>query len=168
MTGIAFTKKPKALQFDYKVVTGGRSRRINGMSANGSDANRTDKAEVQILLQKRWEDKDGNVYAKRIGTGWQLMEKTVNSWQNKHRLAVNYGDISKQSYYTADMRLRKGEEAYYTRNSKGKMVPIQEQGWGTKDDQVTHLIVQFSSSNGGAYIGSPESRLWVDNVGLVY
>lgn len=167
VTGIPFKKKPKALQFDYKVITGGPSKRVNGMGS-GSNANRTDKAEVQILLQKRWEDKDGNVYAKRIGTGWELMEKTINRWQNKHRLVVNYGDITNQSFYNATMGLKSGEEAYYTRNSKGKMVPIIEEGWGTKDDEVTHLIVQFSSSNGGAYIGNTDSRLWIDNVGLVY
>ncbi|MCY4780250.1 PCMD domain-containing protein [Sphingobacterium sp. UT-1RO-CII-1] len=167
VTGIPFTKKPTALQFDYKVTTGGPSKRVNGMGS-GSNANRNDKAEVQILLQKRWEDKDGNVYAKRIGTGWELMEKTVSNWQNKHRLKVNYGDISKQSFYNNTMALKNGDNAYYTRNSRGKMVPIQEQSWGTQDEEVTHLIVQFSSSNGGAFIGNTDSRLWVDNVGLVY
>lgn len=167
VTGIPFTKKPKALQFDYKVITGGQSKKINGMGS-GTDANRTDKAEVQILLQKRWEDKDGNIHAKRIGTGWELMDKTNKTWQNKHRLTVNYGDISKQSIYGSHMALRSGNNAYYTRNSKGKIVPIHEEGWGTADDEVTHLIVQFSSSNGGAYIGNTDSRLWIDNVGLVY
>lgn len=167
VTGIAFTKKPKALQFDYKVTTGGQSKKVNGMGS-GTDANRTDKAEIQILLQKRWEDKDGNIHAKRIGTGWELMDKSIKTWQNKHRLTVNYGDISKQSNYASYMALRSGGNAYYTRNSKGKMVPIQEEGWGTADDEVTHLIVQFSSSNGGAYIGNTDSRLWIDNVGLVY
>lgn len=167
ITGIPFTKKPKALQFDYKVITGGASKYINGMGS-GSDAKRTDKAEIQIILQKRWEDKDGNVYAKRIGTGWKLMDKTVNNWQNKYRIPVNYGNISTYNYYTSDMRLRNKAEAYYTKNSKGKMVPIEEESWGTKDEQVTHLIVQFSSSNGGAYTGNTDSRLWVDNVGLVY
>lgn len=167
ITGIPFSKKPKALQFDYKVITGGASRYVNGMG-NGSDAKRTDKAEIQILLQKRWEDKDGNVYAKRIATGWKLLDKTVSNWINQYRLPVNYGDISKQGYYTSDMRLRDNSDAYYTKNSKGAIVPIHEVGWGTKDDAVTHLIVQFSSSNGGAYIGNTESRLWIDNVGLVY
>ena len=167
ITGIPFSKKPKALQFDYKVITGGASRYVNGLG-NGSDAKRTDKAEIQILLQKRWEDKDGNVYAKRIATGWKLLDKTVSNWINQYRLPVNYGDISKQGYYTSDMRLKDNSDAYYTRNSKGATVPIHEVGWGTKDDAVTHLIVQFSSSNGGAYIGNTESRLWVDNVGLVY
>ncbi|MTG96768.1 MULTISPECIES: PCMD domain-containing protein [Myroides] len=167
VTGIPFTKKPKALQFDYKVTTGGPSKKVNGMG-KGTDANRNDMAEIQILLQKRWEDKDGNVHAKRIGTGWQRFSKSVKEWQNKHRILVNYGNISKESYYGDYMSLRSGEMAYYTRNSKGKMVPILEEEWGDKDDEVTHIIVQFSSSNGGAYIGNTDSRLWIDNVGLVY
>ena len=29
-------------------------------------------------------------------------------------------------------------------------------------------MLQFSSSHGGAYIGSPGNTLWVDNVRLVY
>ncbi|MEC4117839.1 PCMD domain-containing protein [Myroides phaeus] len=167
VTGIPFTKKPKAMQYDYKVTTGGPSRRVNGMG-KGSEVNRNDMAEIQILLQKRWEDSNGNVHAKRVGTGWERFDKSVKTWQNKHRLNVNYGDISKEKFYGSHMALRKGEDAYYTRNSKGKMVPIIEEGWGTADDEVTHLIIQFSSSNGGAYIGNTDSRLWIDNVGLVY
>lgn len=167
VTGIPFTKKPKALQFDYKVITGGPSKRVNGMG-KGSDAKRNDMAEIQILLQKRWEDKDGNVHAKRIGTGWERFDKSIKTWQNNHRLTVHYGNIKGQSFYGEHMGLRTGEQAYYTRNSKGNMVPIIEEGWGEKDDEVTHLIVQFSSSNGGAYIGNTDSRLWVDNIGLVY
>lgn len=167
VTGIPFTKKPKALQYDYKVTTGGPSRKVNGMG-KGSEVNRNDMAEIQILLQKRWEDSEGNIHAKRVGTGWERFDKSVKTWQNKHRLSVNYGDISKEKFYGAHMGLRKGEDAYYAKNSKGKMVPIIEEGWGTADDEVTHLIIQFSSSNGGAYIGNTDSRLWIDNVGLVY
>ncbi|MDR0229685.1 MAG: PCMD domain-containing protein [Flavobacteriaceae bacterium] len=167
VTGVPFTKKPKALQFDYKVITGGPSIKVNGMGS-GTSAKRNDMAEVNIILQKRWEDKSGNVYAKRIGTGWERFSKTQNAWQNGHRITVNYGDISSQSYFQSYMGLRSGTDAYYTRNSKGKMVPIIEQGWGTESDGVTHLIVQFSSSNGGAYVGNTSSRLWVDNVELVY
>lgn len=66
------------------------------------------------------------------------------------------------------MRLRKGDEAHYTQNSKGDMVPIQEVGWATDNESVTHIMLQFSSSNGGAYIGSTDSRFWVDNISLVY
>ncbi|KXK37484.1 MAG: PCMD domain-containing protein [Saprospiraceae bacterium] len=168
ITGIPFTKKPSHLQFDYKVQTGGASSKINGLSKTGKLTGQSDKAEIHILLQKRWEDKEGNVHALRIGTGWERMEKSVLTWQNNHRIPVHYGDISRSNVYRDYMGLRTGEKAYYTKNSKGKSVPIIEEGWGTADDEVTHLIVQFSSSNGGPYIGHPESRLWVDNIALVY
>ena len=45
---------------------------------------------------------------------------------------------------------------------------IQETGWADADEQPTHLILQFTSSLGGAFIGSPGNTLWVDNVHLVY
>jgi len=167
ITGIPFTKKPKALQFDYKVTTGGTSSRVNGMG-KGTVLNQKDKAEIRILLQNRWEDKDGNVHAKRVGTAWLNLTTTEKEWKNNFQLQINYGDIRNQSIYKKEMALRTGEFTDYTRNSKGKMTPILEEGWGNADDPVTHLIVQFSSSNGGAYIGNENSRLWIDNVGLIY
>lgn len=167
-TGIPFTKKPMALQFDYKIITGGMSRKINGMSSKGTEVNEKDNGEVQIMLQNRWEDANGNIYAKRIATAWQRFDKTVSTWQNKYQMPLNYGDISKQSFFKPYMGLKNGESAYYAKNSKGKMVPIIEQGWGTESDNVTHLILQFSASNGAAYTGNTDSRFWIDNVGLVY
>lgn len=166
-TGIAFTKRPKALEYDYKVVTGGSCIRSTGFSGQ-KKLDQKDNAEVFILLQHRWEDADGNIHAKRIATGWERFSSSVEQWQNNHRLVLNYGDISSQSFYKPYMGLKKGDEAYYAKNSKGKMVPILEEGWATADEAVTHLVLQFSSSCGGAYIGSVDSRLWVDNVGLVY
>ncbi len=168
VAGVPFTRKPAFLQYDYKVRTGGQKRKINGLSSTGQAMGERDMAEVQILLQKRWEDENGNVYARRIGTGWERFEKSVENWQNKHKLTVQYGDITKTSYYRDFMGLRVGEGTYYTKNSKGKIVPIIENGWGSADDEVTHLIVQFSSSNGEPFIGCPESRLWVDNISLGY
>ena len=167
VTGIPFTKKPKALQFDYKVTTGGKSSRVNGMG-KGTTLNQNDKAEIRVLLQNRWEDKDGKVHAKRIGTAWLNLATTEKDWKNNFQLKINYGDIQNQAIYKQEMALRTGEFTDYTRNSKGQMTPIIEEGWGNASDPVTHLIVQFSSSNGGAYIGNENSRLWVDNVGLVY
>lgn len=169
ITGIPFTQKPDFLQFDYKVHTGGPKRRINGLKKNGEAIGENDKAEIHLILQKRWEDENGNVFAKRIATGWQRFEKSVKSWQNNHRVEINYGNISKEDFYRDYMRLRqKDDEVFYTKNSKGKMVPIQEVSWGNPEEEVTHLILQFSSSNGGAYIGNPKSKLWIDNVKLVY
>ena len=167
VTGIPFTKKPKALRFDYKVTTGGKSSRINGMG-KGTVLNQNDKAEIRILLQKRWEDKDGKVHAKRVGTAWLNLTQTEKEWQNGFELEINYGDIREQSIYQKEMALRTGDFTDYTRNSKGQMTEILEEGWGSTSDEVTHLILQFSSSNGGAYIGNENSRLWIDNVGFVY
>ena len=110
ITGIPFNKKPKALQFDYKVITGGLSKRVNGMG-KGKNLDHNDMAEIHLLLQKRWEDKEGNVYAKRIGTGWERFNKTQETWQKKHRLTINYGDISKTNNYKEYMQLRTGDNA---------------------------------------------------------
>ena len=56
----------------------------------------------------------------------------------------------------------------YAVNSKGESVPIKEVAWGTEDDIPTHIQLQFTSSHGGAYIGSPGNSFYVDNVKLVY
>lgn len=167
MAGIPFTKKPKALQYDYKVITGGNSIKSTGFSGQ-KDMQQKDMAEVFLYLQHRWEDTEGNVYAHRVATALENFSKSETQWQNKHRLYLNYGDITSKPFYSNAMRLRNGEEASYTRNSKGEIVPIKEIGWATADEPVTHIMLQFSSSNGGAYIGSTDSRFWVDNIGMVY
>lgn len=56
----------------------------------------------------------------------------------------------------------------YAKNSKGKIVPIHEVAWGSANDKPTHLLLQFDSSHGGAYVGSVGNTLWVDNVRLQY
>ncbi len=167
ISGIPFTKEPTYLQFDYKVNTGGVSKKVDGLTS-GSATGTTDHAEVFVILQKRWEDQQGNVYAKRIGTGWEKLTESKPVWQNKHRIKIHYGNITHQSFYKHYMGLINGDEVYYTKNSKGKMVPIHEVGWGTKAEGVTHVILQFSSSDGGPYIGHEGNKLWVDNVAFVY
>lgn len=167
VTGVPFTGRPKALQYDYKVLAGGDCIRSTGFSRQ-KKVDRKDMAEVQILLQHRWEDAKGNIHAQRVATGWERFSQSVTNWQNGHRLPIHYGDISGKSFYAPYMGLKQGEEVYYTRNSKGKMVPIDETGWAQPEEKVTHVILQFSSSNGGAYTGCTESRFWIDNVKLVY
>ena len=56
----------------------------------------------------------------------------------------------------------------YARNSKGNNVLVKETGWASANETPTHLLLQFTSSHGGAYIGSPGNTLWIDNVKLVY
>jgi len=168
LIGIPFSGKPSFLQFDYKVITGGPNRKVMGLSKEGTLTGTTSRAIAYIFLQKRWEDKEGNIHARRIGTGWEIFDKSVTSWQNNHRIPIHYGNISEKNFFTEKMGLKKGNEAYYTRNSKGKVVPITEDGWGSPNEEVTHLFIQFSSSDGGPFVGNTDSRFWVDNVALVY
>lgn len=85
---------------------------------------------------------------------------------NNATYQILYGDIRNNPNYDArTMGLRKTD---YARNSKGKSVPVVETGWAPQGTAPTHLMLQFSSSHGGAYIGSPGNTLWIDNVELVY
>ncbi len=165
--GMPFTKRPKALMFDYKVnVVKGDRIRQNGIT-KGSKVKGQDMADCVLYLQKRWEDAEGNLYAKRIGTTVVRWDKSTD-WINNASYDIHYGDITKEKFYNSSWGLLKGEDTKYARNSKGKIVPVKEVGWGDADDKPTHLLLQFDSSHGGAYVGSVGNTLWVDNVRLVY
>lgn len=166
--GIPFTKKPIAIQFDYKVKMSDREKRVHATGFSRiSDVEGKDFPEVNLFLQKRWEDKDGNLYAKRVGTMVTRYYTTTEDWHNNATYPILYGNITGDSTYKPHMmRLQVVER--YAENSKGESVPVREVDWGTEDDVPTHLIVQFTSSHGGAYIGSPGNSLWIDNVKLVY
>lgn len=166
-TGIPFSGTPKALEYDYKVITGGSCIRATGFGSQ-SKLDKTDMAETSLLLQHRWEDMNGNIFAKRVATAWERFGESQEEWQNNHRLAIHYGDIRSEDFFEPHMGLISGEGVYYARNSKGDVVPVQEIGWALPHEKVTHLILRMSSSNGGAYIGNIESRFWIDNVKLVY
>lgn len=166
--GIPFTKHPSFLQFDYKFFNGNNGVRImdNGFSSEDHIAGKN-AAEAVILLQERWEDSDGNIYAKRIGTGWARYSNDVPKWINNEQVEVLYGDISNHNDFKPYMGLI-SKNPIYTKNSKGEIVPIQEIGWTSASTSPTHLIVRFSSGYGGAYIGAPGSKMWIDNVVLGY
>lgn len=169
--GIPFTHRPKALKFDYKVQLSGSSLRIRetGFSRKKEVAGK-DECEALLLLQKRWEDADGNIHAKRVGTMWKRFSSNTGDWKEAQSFAIHYGDISKSSYYRSYMALQKdnSERIYYAKNSKGKLVKVIEDGWADEDETPTHMIIYFNSSHGGAYIGSPGNTMWVDNVKLEY
>ncbi|MDR0938746.1 MAG: PCMD domain-containing protein [Mediterranea sp.] len=166
-TGIPFTKKPVALRYDYKVKMSDRANRIKATGFSKiKDVEGRDYPEVTLLLQKRWEDGEGNVYAIRVGTMVKRYDQTTD-WQNQATYRIVYGDLSKTADYDAEtMRLQATEN--FTVNSKGESVPIHEVAWGGPTDVPTHLCLQFASSHGGAYIGSPGNTFWIDNVELVY
>ncbi len=66
------------------------------------------------------------------------------------------------------MGLIEEDHSYYARNSRGKMVPVNEVGWDNADATPTHVIVMFSSGSGKPYTGTPGMTLWVDNVAMLY
>ena len=167
--GIPFEKRPSALQYDYKVSMPQADERVysSGFSRKKTLPGR-DNAEVYILLQRRWEDADGNLYAKRVGTGRERFDSSTGGWVNRHRLEIKYGDITKDSGYKDFMGLIPEDKSYYARNSKGKMVPVKEVGWDDPAATPTHMLVMASAASGTAYIGTPGLTLWVDNFALVY
>lgn len=167
LMGVPFTKHPKALRFDYKVRIADREKRIRATGfGRETNVDGKDHAAVVCLLQKRWEDKEGNVYASRVGTFAIQYDKSCD-WQNAATYTILYGDITHNPAYRADLMKLNAYE-YNTVNSRGKSVPIKEVSWAAPDEAPTHIILQFASSHGGAYIGTPGNSLWVDNVKLVY
>lgn len=165
--GISFNKRPKALQFDYKVKVMPEHQRVRSTGFGRKKiVPGQDSIAVVLLLQKRWEDKDGNVFCKRVGTMVQRYSQSSDGWINNVTYPILYGDITQDPAYKDYMRIQVEER--YTTNSKGKSVPIQELDWADKDETPTHMVLQFVSSHGGAYIGSPGNTFWVDNVKLVY
>ncbi len=167
--GIPFTDKPKAIQFDYKVKLSDKPDRIRqtGFSRVKTIPGK-DLPGMNFILQRRWEDADGNIFAHRIGTNVHRFNKDTN-WVNEAKFEIHYGDISKESFFQPYMDLIKdGDNLKFAVNSKGKIVPIKEIGWGTPDEKPTHLCLQFVSSFGTAYVGAVGTTLWLDNVKLVY
>lgn len=166
--GIKFSERPKAVRFDYKMKAAQDTARIRmtGFGRKGIVEGR-DCATMICLLQRRNEDKDGNITAKRVGTAVVRYDTSTDDWQNNATYKIHYGDISQEAGYVEDI-MGLHEDVYYARNSKGESVPIKETGWADKNETPTHVILHFASSHGGAFVGSPGNTLWIDNVRFVY
>lgn len=165
--GVKFSKRPKALRCDYKMKLSGEKDRIKLTGFSGkSTVKGQDNGIAALFLQKRTEDAEGNITALRVGTMVVIYDKTTDGWQKNATYEILYGDIRKHVRYNSKyMALRSTD---FARNSKGESVPVKEVGWASADETPTHLMLQFSSSDGGAYVGSPGNTLWIDNVRLVY
>ena len=161
--GMPYTKRPKALVYDLKVDMPNVNTRIK---ASGTGAKKTlqgrDQAEVYVLLQKRWEDAKGNIHALRVGTGRERFNKSIPLTKG-HQLTIHYGDITGQSFYKSYMGLLNGKKAYYAYNSKGKLVPVQEEGWAPANATPTHVLVMASTTCGEAFVGTVGITMYVDN-----
>ena len=165
--GIPFTLRPKAVRFDYRVETPASRNRIrqNGFSKATAVAG-PDYCTAVLYLQKRHEGAKGNITAQRVGTMVVHYGQSTKGWVDGATYEIHYGNITAKPFYdAATMGLRSTD---YARNSKGESVIVHETGWAASGETPTHIILQFSSSHGGAYVGTPGNTLWIDNVGLVY
>lgn len=165
--GVPFNRTPKAIKFDYKYKVG---TKLVKATKSVEPIEGIDKAEFCMILQKRWEDENGNVFATRIGAARHFFTGTQNEWVNDSVFQITYGDFTKLPNYDAKtMGLIPEVSEVYVKNSKNKMVSLTETGWGNKEDTPTHLILYFTSSYQGVdYVGSPETVFWVDNIEFIY
>lgn len=167
MYGIPFTGSPRAVRFDIKADVGHEVVRGTGFSKL-KHMGYNDFAEITVLLQKRWEDADGNIHAQRVGTGIHRIEEDIPAWINDYEIEIGYGNITKEPYYKDYMGLKNNPEtAFRAVNSKGKTVVIQEEGWAAPGTAPTHIIINFISSCGDAFYGGVGNTLWIDNVEIV-
>ncbi len=166
MQGVPFTGKPKALKFDYKATVGGKRQKITVTKT--TDLEGKNEAEVSVILQKRWEDSNGNLHAKRIATGYIRIGESTSEWINGYTLPIRYGNIENEPDFKDYMGANYAEYPIWGKNSKGKKMKIDEAEYGTIDDTPTHIIIRFSCGYGGAFVGATGDKLWVDNVELVY
>lgn len=165
--GIPFTKKPKKLVFDYKVKLSENNSRIK-LTGFGrkSVVEGKDFPAVTLVLEKRWEDEEGNVYSKTVGVLSSFFKNNTD-WVDDADFDIIYNKEEAEKSITKE-RKETIDVVNYTINKKGKSVPIKNMGWCEEDEQPTHLYLSFSSSHGGAYIGSPGNSFWVDNVRFIY
>lgn len=163
--GVPFTGRPSALMFDYKCIVSpenwvwyakgfGKPKKQEGH----------DEAEAYLYLQHRWEDEKGHIHSIRVGTGYERFTKTQAEWINGHRVPIHYGDITGEPWYKDYMGFKCMQRAV---NSKGKVVPIIEEGWDA-NLEPTHLVIMLTSGRYEAFVGKEGNVLWVDNVCLVY
>lgn len=166
--GIPYTKRPKAVKFDYKVDMPNVNTRVK---ATGFGSKKTlqgrDTGAMYVLLQRRWEDAQGNLHAKRVATGGQTFGQNQPTWVNGHQVKLHYGDASTLPQYKW-LGLRNGAQANYAYNSKGKLVKVIEEGWDDADAKPTHMLMLFSAGNSEPYIGTEGLNFYVDNVELVF
>lgn len=164
--GVPFTERPSALQYDFKCIVSPERwlTRATGLTAP-KQIEGHDECETYLLLQQRWEDKDGNIHARRVGTAYERFPVSHPEWENAHRVPVWYGDCRSNPLYRPFMGLTHRMRAM---NSRGQIVTILEDEWAPADTAPTHAILMLTSGCYEAFYGKDGNTLWVDNVKLVY
>ena len=166
--GIPFTERPAALLLDYKAELPASGTLTRGTTFSQTSFPGEDPCQVMLLLQYRWEDEDGKIHAKRVGTAFYRISRSTAGWVKNCRIPLIYGDARQSPQYRSYMDLLGGKKALYALNSKGKRTKILEEGWADADSPVTHAVLHIASGSRGAFEGEIGNILWVDNVCLEY
>ena len=163
--GTTFDQYPSAIMLDYKAQISHTNSIISTQHNRPDTIPGTDCAVIYLYLQHRWEDPNtGKIYARRVGTIYERICDTIPEWQNNHIIPIQWGNITTLPDFQPYQGLN--QVSLMTRNSKGKMVKIEEVGWSL--DQPTHIVLYISSSNAGVFRACPGNTLWVDNLRFVY
>ena len=163
--GVPFTEHPVALRLDYKAKIEDSDSVTSTVHNKPEQEPGRDHAEVFVFLQHRWEDpKTGKIYARRVGTASERIYHDIPEWINNHDIPIRWGDITNDSLFHSHEQLNKS--VMMARNSQGKMVEIEEVGFGL--EEPTHAILQISSSCAGVFRAHEGNILWVDNLRWVY
>lgn len=156
--GVPFTGRPSALILDYKALIQDRTAVYAPAKTKVKEVAGHDKGHITLILQHRWEE-NGHVYAYRVGTAVQTIDRTTE-WRNDFRVPVVYGQAGAVLKELSNDR-------HKTHNSEGKMVCIEEVGF-REDMTPTHLIVQISAGSMPPFTGCPGNIVWCDNIRLAY
>lgn len=169
LRGMPISERPKGVVFDYKMKSARERYIANGLNKKLLPG--LDSAEVVCILQKRWEDKEGNIYAKRVGTLVHRMRDQSAGWKNDFFLPITYNIAQQRKMRPDDVisPLQKEDNSrIYAKNSRGEVKRVIEVGYADPNEKPTHIMLSFSAGYGGAFVGSPGSALWIDNVKLAY
>lgn len=156
--GVPFTGRPSALILDYKALIQDRTAVYAPAKTKVKEVAGHDKGHITLILQHRWEE-NGHVYAYRVGTAVQTIDRTTE-WRNDFRVPVVYGQAGAVLKELSNDR-------HKTHNSEGQMVCIEEVGF-REDMAPTHLIVQISAGSMPPFTGCPGNIVWCDNIRLAY
>lgn len=163
--GVPYQGEPVALRLDYKARIEDSDEVTSTVSNKPEKEHGRDCAEIFVFLQHRWEDpKTGKIYAYRVGTASERIYQDIPEWINDHDIPIRWGDIADDPDYQPYERLNKS--VMMARNSRGKMVEIEEVGFA--NEQPTHVVMQISSSCAGVFRAHEGNILWVDNLRWVY
>ena len=164
--GTPFTKHPIAFMLDYKALIADSDSLITTERNKPEVVAGHDCAVICIYFQYRWEDPEtGKIYARRVGTLYEEICHTIPEWINNHMMNIQWGNITQDPNFVNEKEGLNQMEMM-TRNSKEKMVRIEEVGWSL--DIPTHIVMYISSSNAGLLRGCEDNTLWVDNLRWVY